>query len=256
MSPVRRELPPTRKTLTRHFAVAGFEGYLHVDLYPDGAPGELRITMAKPGSTLRGLMDTAAAAISTGLQYGVPLYAFRVDLADMTFEPAGYTNDPDVQRAISITSYLLERLAVWFPDHATAPPPGAEGPPLPAGAAIASPVVLSPAAGDAPDVAQPAAPASGTTPVPPGTAAVAPPTHVVVHDLVVPTEMAEVVRRSFTCWRGESTSETWAAVEDGRAGGAGRPHHEDIHVCPRPWWAHGDRRAYCTCCAAGSRAGA
>ncbi|MDX1419492.1 MAG: vitamin B12-dependent ribonucleotide reductase, partial [Rubricoccaceae bacterium] len=72
--PVRKRLPDERPSVTHKFSVAGHEGYLHVGLYPDtDLPGEIFITMAKQGSTIAGLMDSFATAISLALQYGVPL---------------------------------------------------------------------------------------------------------------------------------------------------------------------------------------
>ncbi|MGA8493679.1 MAG: hypothetical protein WB711_24880 [Terriglobales bacterium] len=70
---VRRRLPDERHSLTHHFAVGGQEGYVTVGLYEDGLPGELFIRMAKEGSTVSGLMDSFATAVSLALQYGVPL---------------------------------------------------------------------------------------------------------------------------------------------------------------------------------------
>ena len=45
-------------------------------MYEDGTPGEVFISMAKEGSTISGLMDSFATAISYALQYGVPLRSF------------------------------------------------------------------------------------------------------------------------------------------------------------------------------------
>jgi len=70
---VRRRLPDERHSLTHHFSVGGQEGYVTVGLYEDGLPGELFIRMAKEGSTVSGLMDSFATAVSLALQYGVPL---------------------------------------------------------------------------------------------------------------------------------------------------------------------------------------
>src|SRR5215471_14795163 len=70
---IRRRLPDERRSLTHHFSVAGQEGYVTVGLYEDGLPGELFIRMAKEGSTVSGLMDSFATAVSLALQYGVPL---------------------------------------------------------------------------------------------------------------------------------------------------------------------------------------
>ena len=70
---IRRRLPDERHSLTHHFSIGGQEGYVTVGLYEDGAPGEMFIRMAKEGSTVSGLMDSFATAVSLALQYGVPL---------------------------------------------------------------------------------------------------------------------------------------------------------------------------------------
>jgi ribonucleoside-diphosphate reductase alpha chain len=70
---VRRRLPDERQSLTHHFSIGGQEGYVTVGLYEDGLPGQMFIRMAKEGSTVSGLMDSFATAVSLGLQYGVPL---------------------------------------------------------------------------------------------------------------------------------------------------------------------------------------
>lgn len=70
---VRRRLPDERHSLTHHFSVGGQEGYVTVGLYEDGLPGEMFIRMSKEGSTVSGLMDSFATAVSLALQYGVPL---------------------------------------------------------------------------------------------------------------------------------------------------------------------------------------
>jgi len=68
---VRRRLPDERHSLTFHFSVGGQEGYVTVGLYEDGLPGEMFIRMSKEGSTVSGLMDSFATAVSRALQYAV-----------------------------------------------------------------------------------------------------------------------------------------------------------------------------------------
>ncbi len=70
---VRHRLPAERASVTHKFALGGHEGYITVGLYPNGSPGEIFIRMAKEGSTVSGLMDSFATAISLALQHGVPL---------------------------------------------------------------------------------------------------------------------------------------------------------------------------------------
>jgi len=104
--PVRRRLPDERNSITHKFSVAGHEGYITVGMYPDGTPGEIFITMSKEGSTLSGLMDAFATAISLALQYGVPLKVLVDKFSHMRFEPSGFTNNPEIPIAKSIIDYL------------------------------------------------------------------------------------------------------------------------------------------------------
>src|SRR5258705_7713718 len=94
--PVRRKLPDERASITHKFSIGGHEGYLTVGLYEEGMPGELFIRMAKEGSTISGLMDSFATAISHGLQYGVPLKFFVDKFSHVRFEPSGWTGNPQV----------------------------------------------------------------------------------------------------------------------------------------------------------------
>src|SRR6266446_4886628 len=101
--PSRRRLPNTRVSLTHKFEIAGHEGYITVGLYESGQPGELFIQMAKEGSTIGGLMDTVATLTSLALQYGVPLESLVKKFAYQRFEPSGFTKNPDIRNATSIT---------------------------------------------------------------------------------------------------------------------------------------------------------
>ncbi len=112
--PVRRRLPDTRQSLTHKFAVGGHEGYITVGLYEDGFPGEIFITMAKEGSTLSGMADAFATAISLALQYGVPLRDLVYKFSHMRFEPSGPTGNPEIPIAQSIVDYIFRWLGSQF----------------------------------------------------------------------------------------------------------------------------------------------
>jgi len=112
--PHRHRLPDTRPSFTHKFDVAGHEGYLNVGLYEDGAPGELFITMSKEGSTLGGMMDAFATAISLCLQYGVPLEALVKKFSYQRFEPSGMTSNRDIPFAKSIVDYTFRWLGMTF----------------------------------------------------------------------------------------------------------------------------------------------
>jgi ribonucleoside-diphosphate reductase alpha chain len=111
---VRHKLQEERASITHKFNVGGHEGYITVGLYPDGSPGELFITMAKEGSTVSGLMDSFALAISIALQHGVPLKLYCEKFAHTRFEPSGWTNNPEIGFAKSIMDYIFRWLQVRF----------------------------------------------------------------------------------------------------------------------------------------------
>jgi ribonucleoside-diphosphate reductase alpha chain len=113
----RRKLPDERLSITHKFDIAGHEGYITVGKYEDGSPGEIFVMMSKQGSTISGLMDSFATAISYALQYGVPL-RFLVDkFSHMRFEPSGFTKNPQIPYAKSIVDYLFRWLASKFLDE-------------------------------------------------------------------------------------------------------------------------------------------
>ena len=111
---VRRRLPDERHSLTHHFSVGGQEGYVTVGLYEDGLPGELFIRMAKEGSTVSGLMDSFATAVSLALQYGVPLQILCDKFSHTRFEPSGWSGNPKIGYAKSLTDYLFRWLELRF----------------------------------------------------------------------------------------------------------------------------------------------
>jgi ribonucleoside-diphosphate reductase alpha chain len=114
--PLRRRLPDDRPAITHKFSIAGHEGYITVGMYEDGTPGEVFLLMAKEGSTISGLMDAFALAISYALQYGVPLRVLVDKFSHMRFEPAGYTANREIPIAKSIMDYLFRWMASKFLD--------------------------------------------------------------------------------------------------------------------------------------------
>src|SRR5712675_794262 len=113
----RRKLPDERKSITHKFDIAGHEGYITVGMYEDGTPGEIFVTMSKQGSTISGLMDSFATAISFALQYGVPLQFLVDKFSHMRFEPSGFSKNPQIPYAKSIVDYLFRWMASKFLDE-------------------------------------------------------------------------------------------------------------------------------------------
>ena len=111
---VRHKLQEERASITHKFNIGGHEGYITVGLYPDGSPGELFITMAKEGSTVSGLMDSFALAVSIALQHGVPLKLFCEKFSHTRFEPSGWSHNPEIGFAKSIMDYIFRWLQLRF----------------------------------------------------------------------------------------------------------------------------------------------
>ena len=59
-------------------------------------------------------MDGIGTLTSLALQYGVPLEALVKKFAYQRFEPSGFTKNPDIRSATSITDYVFRWLAVQF----------------------------------------------------------------------------------------------------------------------------------------------
>ena len=112
--PVRQKLPKRRISKTFSFRVADCHGYVTVGEFEDGRPGELFLKVAKQGSTLAGIMDGFAIAVSLGLQFGVPLRTFVEKFTNVRFEPAGMTDDREIRFATSLLDYIFRRLAVEY----------------------------------------------------------------------------------------------------------------------------------------------
>jgi ribonucleoside-diphosphate reductase alpha chain len=115
--PERRKMPRERESITHKFSVGMHEGYITAGKYPDGSVGEIFLTdIGKEGSTMRGLMNSFATAISIGLQHGVPLETFVRKFSYMRFEPEGITRNPEIPFAKSLPDYIMRWLASRFID--------------------------------------------------------------------------------------------------------------------------------------------
>ncbi len=150
--PIRRKLPDERQSITHKFSIGGHEGYITVGKYDDGSAGEIFIAMAKEGSTISGLMDAFATAVSFNLQYGVPL-KFLVDkFAHVRFEPSGWTGNPQIPYAKSIMDYIFRWLGAKFlgPEYAVTEAGDSTGTLRPTETSPQQDLPFAPATADAP----------------------------------------------------------------------------------------------------------
>ncbi|HWM54027.1 MAG TPA: vitamin B12-dependent ribonucleotide reductase [Solirubrobacterales bacterium] len=114
-TPERKRMPRERESITHKFSIAGHEGYITAGKYEDGSVGEIFLTdIGKEGSTLRGMLNAYATAISIGLQYGVPLETFVRKFSYMRFDPEGITGNPEIPFAKSLPDYIMRWVASRF----------------------------------------------------------------------------------------------------------------------------------------------
>jgi ribonucleoside-diphosphate reductase alpha chain len=117
VGPARRRMPVERQSITHKFSIGGHEGYITAGVYEDGTVGEIFLTdVGKEGSTLRGMMNSFATAISIALQYGVPLETLVQKFSYMRFDPEGITQNPEIPFAKSMPDYIMRWLASRFLD--------------------------------------------------------------------------------------------------------------------------------------------
>jgi ribonucleoside-diphosphate reductase alpha chain len=117
VGPKRRKMPRERQSITHKFSIGGHEGYITAGMYEDGTVGEIFLTdIGKEGSTLRGMMNSFATAISLSLQYGVPLETLVRKFSYMRFEPEGMTSNPEIPFSKSMPDYIMRWLASRFLD--------------------------------------------------------------------------------------------------------------------------------------------
>ncbi len=110
-------MPRERQSITHKFSIGGHEGYITAGMYEDGSIGEIFLTdIGKEGSTLRGMMNSFATAISIALQYGVPLETLVQKFCYMRFDPEGITTNPEIPFAKSMPDYIMRWLASRFLD--------------------------------------------------------------------------------------------------------------------------------------------
>lgn len=124
--PRRHKLTRDRHSVTHKFAIGAHEGYITVGLYADGTPGEIFVRMAKEGSTIAGLVDSFATAVSIALQHGAPLALLVDKFKGTRFEPSGFTGNQEIPIATSIMDYVFR----WLELFVTRPAPTL--PPMPA----------------------------------------------------------------------------------------------------------------------------
>lgn len=113
----RKKLPKIRASRTHKFKIGSHEGYFTVGFYPDsGKIAEIFINISKEGSTISGLLDALATAVSIALQSGVPIEVFVEKYSYTKFEPSGYTNSEHekLKYANSIIDHIFRTIEIEY----------------------------------------------------------------------------------------------------------------------------------------------
>ncbi|MCX8481418.1 MAG: adenosylcobalamin-dependent ribonucleoside-diphosphate reductase [Sediminibacterium sp.] len=106
----RKTLPTKRNGFTQKVKVNNHVLFIRTGNYADGTLGEIFLDLAKDGSTLSGLFNCFAIAISIGLQYGVPLKEFVEKFVLTRFEPNGITDHPNIKTTSSLVDLIFRVL--------------------------------------------------------------------------------------------------------------------------------------------------
>jgi ribonucleoside-diphosphate reductase alpha chain len=111
----RKRMDQSRVSITHKFSIQGQELYIHVGLWPDWTFGEIFIRSAKEGSTLSGILDCWATAVSIALQHGAPPSTLIDKYQGQKFEPSGMTDNPEINKAWSIPDYIFTWIEKGLP---------------------------------------------------------------------------------------------------------------------------------------------
>ncbi|GAG92263.1 unnamed protein product, partial [marine sediment metagenome] len=110
----RVRMPDDADSIRHKFTVNGMDVIVQCGKYPDESLGEIFVTAAQQGSTMRGLLDSWAITFSVALQYGVPLKELIKKFHNTQFEPHGFTGKTDIPFCSSITDYVVRFLSSKF----------------------------------------------------------------------------------------------------------------------------------------------
>jgi len=110
----RRHMPEDCVGRRHRFEINGHKGYIIVNEFPDGTPGEVFLRLGKSGSTMEGTINGFTQLLSIALQYGVPLDKLIRSFVNTRFDPSGFTRNPKIRMAQSIFDYLFKHLDLMY----------------------------------------------------------------------------------------------------------------------------------------------
>ena len=83
-------------------------------MYEDGSPGEIFFKASKEGTTISGLLDSWAIAVSLALQHGTPIETLIRLYKGTYFEPNGLVANKEIKICSSIADYVARHLEYLF----------------------------------------------------------------------------------------------------------------------------------------------
>lgn len=110
----RKRLGEVRVGTTHKFVIDGQRGYVTVNCYEDGAPGEMFLKLDKVGSAVHGWTDAFSIAFSMLLQQGTPLAQLVGKFRATRFEPAGVTGSPEIGLCTSALDYVMRWMELRY----------------------------------------------------------------------------------------------------------------------------------------------
>lgn len=107
----RIKLPKTRQSVTHKVKIGDHEFYIIVGLYPEGRPGEIFV---KQGHNETPVLDQWCRAVSIMLQDGHSTAELVNWFGHTKYEPRGFTDNPEINNAHSITDYIVRWMDLKF----------------------------------------------------------------------------------------------------------------------------------------------
>jgi ribonucleoside-diphosphate reductase alpha chain len=118
----RERLPDVRPSINHKLVLCQHRGnkverihfYIIAGMYEDKRPAELFVTVNKGNGMIAGFLKVIAILISLCLQYGVPFMKIYEKLAYQSFEPSGFTENPEIHSCSSVVDYIMQWMKQKF----------------------------------------------------------------------------------------------------------------------------------------------
>ena len=120
---MRERLPDKRESITHKLVLSRSKPggkidrlhfYINAGMFPDGRPGELFVTVNKGNETISGFCKVFSILVSLCLQSGVTMEKLYEKLAFQSFEPSGFTENPEIHSCVSIVDYVMKFMKQQF----------------------------------------------------------------------------------------------------------------------------------------------